>query len=237
MSNYLITGSSRGLGLALTTHLASLPVSKVSTVFATARTLTPALESLITSHSSASGPRVIFITLDTTSSSSIAAAVAQVTSTLNYGQNHGLDILINNAAILPRTPDGVETMTAPELDNVLHTNVTSAHLVTAAFLPLLRAGDRKMIVNVSSTMGSMALARDFAYAPAPAYKVSKAALNMLTVLYAMDLEEEGFTVVCISPGVSFSLFFLSFHLLVFSLVLPLPSPSPRVPTSRLDFAG
>lgn len=36
----------------------------------------------------------------------------------------------------------------------------------------------------------------------PAYKISKAALNSLTVQYALDLEEEGFTIVPISPGVS-----------------------------------
>lgn len=38
--------------------------------------------------------------------------------------------------------------------------------------------------------------------PAPAYKISKAALNMLTVQYAESLAKEGFTVFAISPGVS-----------------------------------
>lgn len=36
----------------------------------------------------------------------------------------------------------------------------------------------------------------------PSYKISKAALNMLTVIYAYELQEEDFTVFCVSPGVS-----------------------------------
>jgi NAD(P)-dependent dehydrogenase (short-subunit alcohol dehydrogenase family) len=35
----------------------------------------------------------------------------------------------------------------------------------------------------------------------PSYKITKAALNMLTVIYANELEKEGFTVFCVSPGV------------------------------------
>lgn len=37
------------------------------------------------------------------------------------------------------------------------------------------------------------------------YKITKAALNMLTVLYAQELEQEGFAVFCVSPGVRSSL--------------------------------
>ena len=36
----------------------------------------------------------------------------------------------------------------------------------------------------------------------PSYKISKAALNMLTVNYASDLANESFTVIAINPGVS-----------------------------------
>jgi NAD(P)-dependent dehydrogenase (short-subunit alcohol dehydrogenase family) len=50
-------------------------------------------------------------------------------------------------------------------------------------------------------MGSMAMAPGFALAPTPAYKISKAALNMLTVQYALDLGGEGFIFLPVSPGV------------------------------------
>src|SRR4051794_2034218 len=115
MANYFITGYSRGLGLAFATQLASLAPSHVGTIFATARSETPALHNLVESC----GGRVVFIKLDVTNQSDINDAVKHVESTL---QGRGLDMLINNAGILPLTPDGVQAMT--DLDEVLHTNVT-----------------------------------------------------------------------------------------------------------------
>jgi NAD(P)-dependent dehydrogenase (short-subunit alcohol dehydrogenase family) len=47
------------------------------------------------------------------------------------------------------------------------------------------------------------MAPRFQLFPVPAYKVSKAALNMLTVQYAQSYENEGFTFITLSPGVSF----------------------------------
>ena len=51
-------------------------------------------------------------------------------------------------------------------------------------------------------MGSIALVKDFMFQPTPAYKISKAALNMMTVQYAAYLEKAGFIVFSICPGVS-----------------------------------
>lgn len=44
------------------------------------------------------------------------------------------------------------------------------------------------------------MATYFQLAPQPAYKITKAALNMLTMQYALDYQEEGFTFVALSPG-------------------------------------
>jgi len=73
-------------------------------------------------------------------------------------------------------------------------------MVTQAFLPLLEKGTLKKIVNITSTLGSMTLAEGFQQSPSVAYKVSKAALNMLTVQYALQQGKAGFTVFGISPG-------------------------------------
>lgn len=54
-------------------------------------------------------------------------------------------------------------------------------------------------------MGSMTLAGSFTYQPTPAYKISKAALNMLTVQYALDLGKEGLIFLAVNPGVCYSL--------------------------------
>ena len=58
------------------------------------------------------------------------------------------------------------------------------------------------VIHSSTTMGSITNAVNFAFAPTPAYKITKAALNMLTKQYALDLDKDGFTVLAISPGVS-----------------------------------
>lgn len=50
----------------------------------------------------------------------------------------------------------------------------------------------------------MTKAREVNYAPCPAYKVSKAALNALMVQYSLSYEDEGFVFLAVNPGVSFS---------------------------------
>ncbi len=45
------------------------------------------------------------------------------------------------------------------------------------------------------------MTKDYTFAPAPSYKITKAAVNSLMVNYAVDLEKEGFTVFPVSPGV------------------------------------
>lgn len=63
MSTYLVTGSSRGLGLALVAELASMPSTKVGTIFATARSdASPKFKELVQN----SAGRVVFVQLDTT---------------------------------------------------------------------------------------------------------------------------------------------------------------------------
>jgi NAD(P)-dependent dehydrogenase (short-subunit alcohol dehydrogenase family) len=143
MANYLITGCSRGIGLTLATQLAALPPSSVGSIFATARTLTPSLQTLINRSSG----RAIFVKLETTDESSINDAVKHVRNVLSTnGSNGGLDALINNAGIMPITPGGVQEMC--DLDEVLQANVTSVQMVTRAFLPLLRKGRQKKVLNM-----------------------------------------------------------------------------------------
>ncbi|KAL5365267.1 hypothetical protein BJX96DRAFT_158857 [Aspergillus floccosus] len=192
MANYLITGSARGLGLALATHLASFPKAEVASIFATSRRdNSSGLAELVASSSG----RVVFIPLDATDRTSVQNAARQVEKQLH---GRGLDVLVNNVGIKPMTRGGVEKM--EDLDDVFHTNVMSTHMVTQAFLPLLRKGERKLVTNISTTLGSIGVASTFKSNPVPAYKVTKAALNMLTKQYAEDLAGEGFTFLAVSPG-------------------------------------
>jgi len=101
MSSYPITGTSRGLGLTLTTFLLDRPKNQVRFVTAAARTKTPALEALINKHPG----RIAFIPLEVTSEKSVNAAVGKVQEALEA--TGGLDVLINNAGIMPFVPEGI----------------------------------------------------------------------------------------------------------------------------------
>ncbi|KAL4938895.1 hypothetical protein BDV06DRAFT_200000 [Aspergillus oleicola] len=195
MATYLVTGTGRGvgLGLAMVKSLASAPESEVSTIFATVRSSPPQeLQDLVSS----SNGRVVIISLEVTKLKSIEAAVKEVKAKLG---SRGLDVLINNAAVVPAdTVDGIENMDG--LASVLEVNVEAVHKVTVGFLPLLREGSKKTVLNISSITGSITQAEKWMIANQHAYKISKAALNEMTAIYAQDLKKEGFTFIAVSPG-------------------------------------
>lgn len=104
MASYLVTGSSRGLGLALVSRLASLPKAEVGTVIATARQdNSPRLKEL----ASASSGRVELVKLDVADKSSVEAAAKMVEAKL---QGKGLDYLINNAGVMDWSSTGLAGM-------------------------------------------------------------------------------------------------------------------------------
>lgn len=93
MSNILVTGGGRGIGLELARQLVELPKSSVSKVFVTTRgTISSALQTLIEE----SAGRVINISCEITDTSSVKAAAAELDTKL---AGEGLDILINNAGV------------------------------------------------------------------------------------------------------------------------------------------
>ncbi|KAF2763105.1 NAD(P)-binding protein [Pseudovirgaria hyperparasitica] len=192
MASYLITGTSRGLGLELVSQLAARPVEDVRLIIATARnTEAGALQTLATEHKH----RIELLSLDVTSQESISAAVKQVETLLG---GKGLDVLVNNAGVCTYITGAIDQMN--NLDDVFRSNVTSVHMMTTSFIPLLREGDSKTVVNLSTTVGTFGMQDYFAAVPCPAYKITKAALNMLTVQYAQDYKKEGFTIIALTPG-------------------------------------
>ena len=103
MASYLVTGTSRGLGLAMVTHLANLSKSEASTIFAAARTQTPNLRELIAKSSG----RVVYLKMDTTNVASVDLAVDIVKKALG---EKGLDYLVNNAGLGGFAPGWTETL-------------------------------------------------------------------------------------------------------------------------------
>lgn len=139
---------------------------------------------------------VDWVELDVTSDASVAAAAAEVEE--RFG---GLDVLINNAGITGAAV-GVDEVDGPVLTEVLDTNTVSVVRTVHAFLPLLRRSPAPVVVNVTSGLGSFAVRADESRiehsVPSLAYSASKAAMNMLTAVYAQFLPELRMNVV--DPG-------------------------------------
>ena len=115
-----------------------------------------------------------------------------------------LDILVNNAGIGGGFPQSALNATIDQFRNVFETNVFGVATVTQAFIDLLRESDEPRIVNVTSSMGSLALAADqsspgydFKLA---VYQASKSALNMYTINLAYELRDTAFKVNAVCPG-------------------------------------
>lgn len=104
MSSYLVTGSSRGLGLCLVTTLAARPAEQVRFIAATARSKTAAIQDLIDKYPD----RVAFVPMETTSQESVQAAAREVEKLL--GPDAGLDVVVNNAGVMPWTRGGTSEM-------------------------------------------------------------------------------------------------------------------------------
>ena len=167
MTTTLITGASRGLGFEAARQLAGAGQQ----VWVGARDISRGEQA-----ADAIGGR--FVQLDVTDDASVAAAVDTV---------GGLDVLVNNAGISGgRIVPGEATV--DDMRKVYETNVFGPVRVLHAFIPLLERSSAPVVVNVSSGVGSLALAADpaspLSEANYPVYASSKAALNMLTIRYA-----------------------------------------------------
>ena len=106
-----------------------------------------------------------------------------------------LDSLVNNAGICLDEDKDVVKISADTFEKTLRTNTLGPLLVSQAFVPLLKKSSAPRIVNVSSSGGQLA---DGADGWAPAYCISKTALNGVTSQLAAALPEFAVNSVC--PG-------------------------------------
>jgi NAD(P)-dependent dehydrogenase (short-subunit alcohol dehydrogenase family) len=107
-----------------------------------------------------------------------------------------VDVLINNAGRQYRTA-GIEQLDFNELRDVHDVNALGPLRVLRAFLDNLRAGERKLVVHVTSRMGCFG---EYDGPSMPGYRASKAALNMFHRCIADELGPEGFTCIALHPG-------------------------------------
>lgn len=189
----LVTGANQGIGLAIATMLAKEHGHHVIVASRNAAAGAKVAESL-----RAEGHKASNIQLDLTSESSINAAATSIEADFGH-----LDVLVNNAGILLDTKNpnqGFHDL----LTETFATNVIGTALVTEAMIPLLRASSLPRLVFVSSIMGSLhqATVRDtpFFSIDYKVYDASKAAINMLALNYARNLEDVGARVNIVCPG-------------------------------------
>jgi NAD(P)-dependent dehydrogenase (short-subunit alcohol dehydrogenase family) len=179
----LITGCSRGIGLALAEEFARADWE----VFATARApQCPELAALARKWAN-----LTTLALDVCDNATIVQSV-------QFLEGKSLEVLVNNAAVFPGEGDEPFERVDPEWFNeAFDCNVTGVARVTRTFLPHLKNSANARVVNISSGAGSISEKKDFAYYP---YSVSKAALNMLTRALAAEFRSKGIVVAAISPG-------------------------------------
>lgn len=181
----LVTGANRGIGFETCRQLAR----KGFAVILTARDEEKGMKAAATLEGE--GLKVFAHALDVTDDASIEKA--RLWTEERFGR---LDVLINNAAILYdswQRAVGADLKIARE---AFETNVLGAWRMCRAFAPLLRRSRSARIVNVSSESGSLATMGG----DAPAYSVSKAALNALTRLLSDDLRADRILVNSVCPG-------------------------------------
>jgi NAD(P)-dependent dehydrogenase (short-subunit alcohol dehydrogenase family) len=184
-ASILITGAGRGLGFALV----QAALAAGFRVVAGERQRSPSLDRLVSQH-----PEQLFrVALDVSSAESVRSASERVRAELR-----SLDVLVNNAAILPPAVQGtLDTLDVERSLEVLDVNALGPLRVTQAFLPLLERGAQKLVVNISSEAGSIG---DCWRSDNFPYCMSKAALNMQTALLANHLKPRGFRVFAVHPG-------------------------------------
>lgn len=189
----LVTGANRGLGFEISRQLGRKGVI----VIAGARDGPDASNTVerlknegIDAHS---------VILDVTARSAL-----DVLPTLLDDQFGGLDILVNNAGVQLDAGVNPSELDPEILRTTFEINVFGAFAVTQVLLPMIRRSSFGRIVNMASSLGSLAgignPTSPFYQVVCPAYQASKVALNALTVLFAKELKDTSIKVNSACPG-------------------------------------
>jgi NAD(P)-dependent dehydrogenase (short-subunit alcohol dehydrogenase family) len=184
MPSTLITGANRGLGL----EFARQYLADGWRVYAACRD--PAAASGLHGLAKQADDKLRILAMDVTDPDSIHAAAAEL-------DGQPIDLLLNNAGIIGPRGQIIGNIDYLAWAQVLAINTMGPMRVSEAFVEHVAQSDRKLIVTLTSGMGSIA---DNTSGGSIVYRSSKAAVNMVMRSLAIDLAPRGITCVVINPG-------------------------------------
>jgi len=189
----LVTGGNRGIGYAIGRSLSQRDIAVILGV------RDPNKGATACSRLQSEDLDVNFELLDVTDEGSIQTALKHIQ--VQFGR---LDILVNNAGILIDSAENALDVSRSTIEKTLQTNVMGPLMLCQSCIPLMKTGGYGRIVNMSSALGSLSemVDPDSAYAGvgAPAYRLSKAALNAVTALVAKEARGDNILVNSACPG-------------------------------------
>jgi NAD(P)-dependent dehydrogenase (short-subunit alcohol dehydrogenase family) len=181
----LVTGANRGLGLETCRALLRLGLRVV---------MTGRDEEAIQRARSGIGdtsPNLFAVQMDVTDAGSIHSAHRTILSRMG-----AVDVLVNNAAILLHEDNSVLSIPPDGFKQTFDTNLFGVIEVCRAFVPSMAGRQYGRVVNVSSGAGQLAGMSTYA----PAYSMSKAALNAFTRILAATYRARGVLANVVDPG-------------------------------------
>ena len=182
METVLITGANRGIGLELTRQY----LTRGAQVIATCRDPGTAhdLQSL-----RARNDQLTITPLDVREKTSVDALVQTL-------DGKPLNIVVNNAGVMGGERQRLNDMDYHAWTETLETNTIAPFRVATALLPNLKKAERPRLITISSQMGSLNRQSTGAYI----YRSSKAAVNKVMQVMALELRSDGIIVCPVHPG-------------------------------------
>ncbi|HEV7405627.1 MAG TPA: SDR family oxidoreductase [Chthoniobacteraceae bacterium] len=184
MKTALVTGANKGIGYETARQLAARGFH----VFLGARQADAGRRAA--EIIAKSGGKVTFLLMDVADPASVLAAAHEFAK-----HSDRLDVLVNNAGIVVDGDADILSFPEESIRETLETNTLGPLRVTRTFSPLLAKSDEPRVINVSSGGGQLT---DGADGWAPAYCISKTALNGVTAQLAVALKQCAVNSVC--PG-------------------------------------
>jgi NAD(P)-dependent dehydrogenase (short-subunit alcohol dehydrogenase family) len=188
----VVTGGNRGLGLEICKQL----LEKNYKVVLTSRDAEKGIAAVKSLQ--ADRTNLTYFPCDVTNTSTIVDLARFIQT--QFGR---MDVLVNNAGILPdnQTPGVFEETSLLDthldlLQAAMDTNAFGVVRMCQHLVPLMKNNRYGRIVNVSSQVGQLSTMES----GLPAYRISKTALNAITVILADELKSWGILVNSVSPG-------------------------------------